>query len=142
MVGSLALLRELQTALPLQVTGAKRGVGSFITLNVAGGSAKPVSYIWVYLCDWRLVQNGQQVLTSSDVGAQGAELPLFLGHELINIDFDGETRTITLVFDEDIRLSLSPNLTAYEPVDDLVMFFRPSNRVVAFSCASGFHETD
>ena len=136
------LLAELQSALPMQVVAAKRGVGSFITLDLAGKAPESTVHIWVYLSDWVIYQHSNEILTSEVVGPQGAALPCFQGRALLGIELDGDARAIDLFFDQDLMLLLSPNLVHFAPTDNLVMFFRPNRRVLAFSHERGFYETD
>jgi hypothetical protein len=137
-----SLFGQLKGELPLRVAQAKRGIGSFITLDMQSVVPKRISHIWVYLCDWKLIRSGTEVLNSTDLGEEGAPLVWFDGRSLLDLHVDHQARTLEFCFDEDLRLHLAPNLTAYEPSDNLVMFFHMNNRVLAFSYANGFYETE
>jgi hypothetical protein len=141
--GQTALLAELRSLLPLRVVAAKWGYGSFITLDLAGGSSDASLHIWIYLCSWLIYQGDEKVHTSSsEAGDKGAPIACFEGRTLTEIGLDADDRAMDLFLDQDLSLLLSPNLTAFAPDDNLVMFFRPNQRVIAFSPEKGLYETD
>lgn len=125
--------------MPLAIVRAKWGLGSFLTFDLMGETSPFIDHIWVYLCDWVLAQGDEQVLTSSGIRPKGSDLLWFSRRSLIGIELYRNDWAIDLFFDGDLSLRLSPNLTAYSPKDDLVMFFRSGHGVAAFSYENGFY---
>jgi hypothetical protein len=134
-------LSALNDALPLRVLRAARGVGSFITLDLEGRAGAEGWHIWVYLSDWEIRKRGREVLDSSDFATEGAPLAWFRNRALHEIAVGDPQRELKLTFDDGVELTVSPNISAYEPDDDLIMFFRPPLPVLAYSYRAGFYET-
>ncbi len=133
-------LSALQAALPLPVFNPRRGVGSFVTFDLVDRSTNADVHIWIYLCDWEATKCGALVLSSNDQGIEGAPFEPLAGLTLWSISLDPSTGSVTFVFDNDTRLTLVPNLEAYSPDDDLVMFFRRGRKVMAISPQCWVHE--
>lgn len=136
------LLLEIQKALPLRVIQAKRGVGSFLTLNLGRTNDENACRVWVYLSDWVIRHREAEILTSATIGIEGEPITWLSGQLLCKISFDSAKASIDFSLEDDLHLTLAPNLSVYNDSDNLVMFFRPHRRVLAFSCRNGFHETD
>jgi hypothetical protein len=130
MTNRLYLFGEPTIRLPLQVTSARRGVGSFLTLDLAEPSPELDSVgsqwsIWVYLCDWSLRSDGEELLNSdcSDDSSYEHALARLTGGRLLRTEIRDENETAELIFDGGITLFVDDASDIYGENRELLMVF-------------------
>lgn len=133
-------MSSLQAALPLPVSNPRRGIGSFITFDLGELSTGTNVHVWIYLCDWVVAKGGACVVSSNDLSKEGAPFDPLAGLMLEQITCEPGNGSIAFVFDHDIRMTLKPNLNAYAPNDDLVMFYRSGRKVLAIAPGCQIYE--
>ncbi len=109
------LPEDLRQLLGLSVCEARKGHGSFVTFNLTATPSKPIEefYVWVYMCDWRLLESRTEIAhsESDDASIEGAVAKLNR-RRLEGVSFhthvspSGVIRAVTFAFDGDAVMKL------------------------------------
>lgn len=120
--------------LPVRVVQARKGLGSFVTLDLEAGQD---SYLWIYLCDWVLRIDNFDVLSSDSVTEENAGIFLDLrGRKLVSVLETEEG--VELRFSGGELFILSNNRGEYDDEDDFFVLYLPS-KTISFSKENGFY---
>ena len=124
---------------------ARLGHGSFLTFDfgprvVRDGRFHGAWRLWVYLSNWVLTHNGQQIATSDSnrhqmaIAVRRLESVPFTG-----VDFDSQNQVTVFRF-ENFRLSVSPAdyIENPDPRDEYWLFFTPGDAVLTVG-PNGLH---
>jgi len=145
-------LRRIVDTLPSRtVSCAKRGVGSFVTIDVGAkhsrrardGTSENVAdlHVWIHLCDWELVKRGD-VLLSSDApeDAFSSALACVVGATLERIDVGTSRHEVVIVLDEGLQFLLRENLEEYDVEDDLLLLYPYDGEAIGYRSDLGFYK--
>jgi len=115
------------------IVTARRGVGSFLTFDFklnAESQGREDYHLWIYLTDWLITQNANQLLDSMEENDAPYEKVLhkFLGKKLIK--FSMKDHIIKFEFENKLEINLSPDCDFYEPSDELFLFFNRKEKLV------------
>lgn len=131
---------ELTKQLPLNILNVKKGEGSFLQFDLEAVSLPSCIYmLWVYLSDWIITLDNNQILNCEDIeeNKYNKVLNLFINEKLLNID--KVNSQIVLKFSKNLEIILTANLDAYEKDDDLFMFYICKSQVISYSLEKGFY---
>jgi hypothetical protein len=131
--------------LPLRVVQAKRGVGSFLTIDLASrdeAERPDVRWmIWVYLCDWVLMdRDGTEILNSdcSDNAIYEQALKKLINVKLLEAGAEDNNETCRLFFSDDFQLFMDDASDVYGPDKDMFKIFRNDSFYAFFKPRIGF----
>jgi hypothetical protein len=124
-----------EAPLPLRVRDAKRGVGSFLTIELdevpnAGAHWR----IWIYLCDWVLTEGEAEVLDSNctDNRFYADHLGKLIGADLTECVAIDANKSCRLSFSSGAQLTLDDASDIYGPDKDMFMIFQNDECVASF----------
>lgn len=132
-----------------RVWAAKKGVGTFVTLDLGakvksspGASTHGALHIWIQYCDWRLVSGQAESLSSYSASEDyGPVLERLVGTELSNISFDRAGGVVSISMTHNWTFFLQPCLQKYEEEDDLVVVFEQGCPPLGINVRDGvYHE--
>lgn len=137
----------LNRLLPAQVWNAKKGEGSFITFDMGKlveikrkNSKVPKGaqlHLWIYMCDWVLLKNGNVILTSDEISENNkSKLDIFSAINFNTLIVNENMKEVNLYFDNDIQLLLKNN-ESYSVSDEYFMLFIEGEGVYVFSADKG-----
>jgi hypothetical protein len=138
-----ALLGVAEAKLPLRVTGAKRGVGSFLMFDLIEANAHPAPQerwtLWVYLCDWVLLQGGVECLNSDCIDNSIYEcwLEKLIGADLLKATATADDESCQFVFANGFELILDDASDRYGDQQDLVKVFKNDSFQFSFKSSIG-----
>lgn len=142
-------IEELLARLPnRRIWAARKGVGSFVTLDVGGRhEAKPGAgadtadlHLWVHLCDWELVKDGAVVLSSSSAErAFSAPLDRLVDQELLGIAVGAAPGELCITIGGGFEFRLAENLDEYESDDDMLILFPYLEEAIGYRGTDGFY---
>lgn len=139
---------EIKFSPPARVQGAKRGVGSFLTLELTEAPrrnsdnslpSEPALLLWVYLCDWELKRN-KEILCDSEqklCGQGDALLQSFSKLSLLRIVVSGSAETATLKFSDGWELELQEASDLYGKGEDLFRLYKGKGLILSVSHPNG-----
>jgi hypothetical protein len=141
---SIRLLGHPDIELPLRVTDARRGVGSFLVIELhavnLSVSTRPddALSLWIYLCDWAICEGDCELLNSdcTETSAYSSALAKLVGHLLESASV-ADLESCEFVFSNGIRLSVDDASDIYGDEKELVMIFRGRQRIAAFRSGAG-----
>lgn len=123
-----------------RITRSKLGYGSFITIDwgkdiieefkTKDGIEKQIFgewHLWVYMCAWRLEQNGDPIIGSGDErNAIQPKIPLLISKELLQVQVINNSFDLIFDFEKGYRLLLF----SFEIEDsEQWLFFTPNEKV-------------
>jgi hypothetical protein len=131
--------------LPLVVTSAKRGIGSFLTIDLVGENDREQPpnatqwRVWIYLCDWALKEGDVETLDSDCTNNERYDrgLAKLIGKELLRALATDENETCELLFSNDMRLFVDDASDVYGPEQDMIKIFRNEKFEIAFKSRVG-----
>lgn len=148
---SLANSANFGLALPTKVTGAKRGVGSFLTFYledqpVSGKEKDSFSdsnafRIWIYLCNWKICRNRKVLLDSDELEDNKYEkcLGRLTGENLLSMKSGSNNDSFEFCFSGGTILKLSDASRVYGEGKEMFYVFENDNWIGSFSKAKGFY---
>lgn len=124
----------------MKMTRSKLGYGSFITMDwgkdkveefkTKDGIEKQIFgewHLWIYMCAWRLEQNGDPIVGAGDErDTLRIKIPLLTGKKLLQVKVVNGSFDIIFDFEESYRLLLF-SFTVDD--DEQWMFFTPNRKV-------------
>lgn len=128
----------LQQALKIPVWQVQKGHGSFLTFDMGKKNSSKKKdgtffesgsvHLWIYLCDWKVLKNGQEILHSeSDPSTAEKVLNIFNNKEIISIT-KKDDNIIEIECTEKTLLILEGN-DSYEKSDDFFILFTPIGNI-------------
>lgn len=126
------------------VVEAKKGVGSFLDIYIGEEAATTIDgailHIWVYLCDWKLTQNGHRLLVNDSPDQQFTNvLSELIGTQFEAIRIGCSKNELVVRFSNDLCLTLSENLDVYQSDDDLIILFSLDKEPIGYQSKIGFY---
>lgn len=99
---------------------------------------------WVYLCDWSLIENGVEVLTSKSEDDREYEIALakLILAELITVVGLDDNETCRLAFSNGLELFLDDASDLYGENQDFVMIFHEGSIFCVFRAGRGLIPSD
>lgn len=134
-----------------KVWAVARGVGSFVTIDIgrkhdlqtSDGVHKQISdlHIWIYLCDWKLMSDGEVVLLhDSPAESFSAILAAVIGTELDRIEVGATSEQVVIGFTGGYKFVLQANRDEYEQQDDLLLLYPYGDEAVGYRSDLGFYK--
>lgn len=128
---------------------AKKGHGSFLTFDMGKKlekryELKPGSYfkgshhLWIYMCDWKLIDHDTVVLDSEHIMESELTesiLSKFVGSKISSIDLN--KTTVSIHFSNGMALELSAYPTGDE---EIFMYFEEGHPPLSYSPSKGLSE--
>jgi len=135
-----ALFECVEMQLPLRVTAAKRGIGSFLTIELSETEKTNEQWsIWIYLCDWAFLKDENDLLNSDseDGSAYEGTLENILGLRLEGVVAGKGNESCEFTFSNGLLLFVDDASDIYGPRKDLFMLFHGRKCVGAFRSGIG-----
>jgi hypothetical protein len=128
-----------EAAFPWLIVDAKRGVGSFLILELLDVAKEMKWTLWVYLCDWSLSKEGKDLLSSenTDTRAYQHHLAVLRGEELVRFSASDDGQECTFYFSGDVELILDDASDIYGKRQDLFKLYRGDSHYLSFVSGAG-----
>jgi len=132
--------------LPLRIVQAKRGVGSFLTIDLTSVDEAEHADIgtewtlWVYLCDWVFMDRGAEVLNSdcADSAIYERVLEKLVDARLLQAIAEDNNECCHLFFSDDFHLSIEDASDVYGSDKDMFKIFGNGSFYASFKPRMGF----
>lgn len=127
------------------VHNAKRGTGSFLTLDLLDAHRPDLGqlHVWIQYCQWSVFHNGRETLGSATSHADdyAGILAQLDGRSLdrLSSSEDAGLRRFTLGLSDGYELRCVADLGAYDRHDDLVVLFDEGGETFAINQALGVY---
>ena len=137
--------------LPIVVWRSVKGAGSFLTFDMgdvieetrgkSSLSKRGDLHLWIYLCDWVLFHDGQEILNSAEEDNEIFETHLknITGLPLISVKEVSTESSVEFGFGENYKLLVTANTDAYETDDDLFILYIFGKPEISYSLEKGFY---
>lgn len=130
-----------------KVWSAKKGVGTFITIDIGAETQEVINgrmvkygtlHLWVQYCSWSLLYK-EKILLSSDSPTADYERALsrVVGLTFLSISVSGNGQGLEIRFSGDMAFNLDPEVGIYEPSDEMLVIFEHGKSPLSCSVEQG-----